>query len=388
MNQNSYYLQKKYLADTYVNRGLDIVRGEGVYLFDANGDRYLDMMSNYGVNLFGYGDSKINKALTAQLKQLTTLHSSFNNEIRSAAIEKLVERTNSNLKKVYLANSGSEAIEAALKFSVVATGKKKFIRLKSGFHGKTLGSLSATGTRKHREIFEPLLWNFVEVVPGDLVFLEKSFDNSIAGVLLETVQGEGGVNIVDVNFLREIREFCDKYKALMVVDEIQTGLGRTGKFLSIEESDVKPDIITLGKGLAGGVPIGATLISMNINRALSKGIHTSTFGGNPFACAGIIATLDLIDDKLLSHVQGISKYFEKELKAFVKQENLKIKGLMIGIEVGKNRDLMLKELQKEHILAIPSSEGVLRLLPPLIITKTHVDEFISSFRNIYSKHNV
>ncbi len=389
--QNPFLLQKQYLVGTYINRGITLVRGDGVYLYDRQGNQYLDMTTNYGVNLFGYNHPKITEAVTSQFQKLPTLHCSFNNDKRGSAAKNLIERCSCGLTNVYFANSGTEAVEAALKFAVLATGKHRFISMENGYHGKTIGSLSATSGEKYRDPFKPLIWEFDHVPFGDIKALTKAVkgaaskaDNKTAAIILEPVQGEGGINVPDKNYLKSVEKLCRDSGILLIVDEIQTGLGRTGHFLAIENADIRPDILTLGKGLAGGYPVGATLVSKKINAAIPKGIHTSTFGGNPAACAGILETLSLLNEDLLRHVNKMSNYLFESLKR-VKSDlivDVRGAGLMIGIEVKSDRDKILKLLQQNRILTLPSGKNVVRLLPPLIVQKEHIDHFIQIFKDI------
>lgn len=378
------FLQQKYLANTYVNRGLTFVRGEGAYLYDENNEKYLDMMSNYGVNIFGHNDSETTTMLINQLKKLTTLHGSFNNDTRALASELLVKQCGNSYQHVYWSNSGAEANEAALKFAVAATGKKKIITCNHAYHGKTLGSLSVTGGEKYRKPFMPLLWDIVFIEYNNVDALEKAIDAHTAAFIVEPIQGEGGIFVPSADYLKKVREICDKKNILLIIDEIQTGMGRTGTFLSIQKSGIEADILTLGKGLAGGVPVGATLINKKIGDAIFKGLHTSTFGGNPLACAGVIATLSKIDDTLLASVTEIGSYFVEQLKTIKSPTIREIRGegLMIGIEIEGDRNSVLKKLQINKVLAIPAGDTVVRFLPSYIITKEHVDMVVDVLKNI------
>ena len=382
--KNYQFLQQKYLVNTYVNRGVTFVKGEVVYLFDENGEKYLDMMSNYGVNIFGYLDKEITSKLILQLQKLTTLHGSFNNDKRAEASELLIKRSGSSYKYVYWSNSGAEANEAALKFAVATTGKKKIIACENAYHGKTLGALSITAGEKYRKPFLPLLWDIVFIKHNNIQALEKAINEKTAAFIVEPIQGEGGIYVPDKNYLTKVKEICNKYDVLLIVDEIQTGMGRTGTLLSIQKIGIESDILTLGKGLAGGIPVGATIVNQKVGNAIFKGLHTSTFGGNPLACAGTIATLNKIDHRLLKHVTDIGKYFIKELKSIKSSSILDVRGqgLMIGVEVKENRNVILKKLQEEKILAIPAGEMVVRFLPPYIIEKKHVDLVINVLKKV------
>lgn len=369
------YLQQKYLVNTYPDRGITLVAGDGVYLLDISGEKYLDMMTNYGVNIFGYNHPQIIQGLVPQLQRLTTLHGSFNNDKRALAAMTLVKRCGGALSQVYFSNSGSEAMEAALKFAVLATGKKKFLSCRNGYHGKTLGSLSATACKKHKLPFEPLLWDFHNIDFNNLQQLEAAIDGNTTAILVEPIQGEGGVIVPETGYLKRVKELCERSNILLILDEVQTGTGRTGYFLASQAEGLSYDILCLGKGLAGGLPIGATLISPKVAEKIPKSIHTSTFGGNPLSALGILLTLDLLDENRLSHIQKVGDYFLDEMKKLKSDfiQKVRGKGLMIGIEVVDKRNKILQSLQKEKILAIPATDNVIRFLPPYIIEKNHVD---------------
>jgi len=375
-------LDKKYLVDVYPRRGITLVRGEGVYLYDEKGRKYLDMMSNYGVNIFGHGNSRLIKALGDQLAKLTNLHCSFSNDKRSLASQAIIERCGKNFAKVFWGNSGSEAVEAALKFAVLATGKKKFISAKNSFHGKTLGALSATGGEKYRQPFEPLLWEFVQVDFGNSELIREAIDEKVAAVILEPIQGEGGIIVPPTDYLREVRKICDEKNVLLILDEVQTGVGRTGAFLARESFGASGDILCLGKALAGGIPIGATLVTEKIAKIMKKSIHSSTFGGNPLACAGVLATLDLIDKKLLSRIENLGLYFLEKLHQIESDKIIEVrgKGMMIAIELKSDNTPILKILQDRGILAIPAGNNVVRFLPPYIIEKENIDKVVTALK--------
>jgi len=379
-------LQKKYIVPTYPNRGLTLVEGEGVYLKDVLGEKYLDLMTNYGVNIFGHAHPVITRRLADQLGRLTTLHGSFANDARAEAAQRLVGRCGGGLARAFFSNSGAEANEAALKFAVLATGKKKFVRCRNGYHGKTLGSLSATDGKKYREPFEPLLWHFTAVAYDDLGALEAALDHGTAAFIVEPVQGESGVLASREGYLKSAGELCRSKGALLILDEVQTGTGRTGHFLASHPEQLSYDLVTLGKGLAGGIPVGATLVSEPIAEKIPRSSHTSTFGGNPLAAAGILAVLDLLDDERLASIREVGDYFLKGLRTIRTGlvTEARGKGLMLGVEVREKRDEVLKELQQARILAIPAGENVVRFLPSYILEKTHVDEAMEKIGSIFS----
>lgn len=378
------FLQGKYLVSTYPNRGLTIVRGNGMYLYDQNGTKYLDVMSNMGVNILGYNHPEIVKSLTNQLKQLTTLHCSFTSDVRAEASQEIVKKCAEGYSRVYWANSGTEGIEAALKFAVAVSGKKHFISMQGGYHGKTLGALSATYDKKYRGLFEPLLWHFTHVEYGHSEKIEDAVTDKTAAVILEPIQGETGIIVPPAGYLKSVRRVCEKKGILLILDEVQSGMGRTGKFLASQHENISADILCLGKGLAGGIPVGATVVSEKVAVKIPKGIHTSTFGGNPLALRGVITVLKLLDDKMLSHVQKTGDYFISRLKE-IKSENIlevRGKGLMIAVEVKENRNLILKKLQEKKILAIPAGDDAVRFLAPFIISKKEVDWVVSTLAEV------
>lgn len=383
------FLQQKFILNTYPNRGITLVKGKGVYLYDIAGKRYLDMMSNYGVSIFGYNHPKINSSISTQLRRLINLHGSFNNDVRSIAAKELIERCGDNFSQLYFSNSGAEANEAALKFIAIATGKKKIIACEHGYHGKTLGALSVTYGDKYRKPFEPFSWQVIFVRYGDIVSLEKAIDKQTAAFIVEPIQGEGGLLTPQKSYLQKVKSLCKKYGILLVFDEIQSGTGRTGKFLASQWEQVLPDILTLGKGLAGGLPIGVTLVTKEIALKIPRNIHTSTFGGNPLTCAGIIATLNLLDQKRLSHIHSIGTYFRKQLSIINSTlvGEIRGKGLMIGLEINNNkRNEVLRLLQQNGILAIPAGETIVRFLPPYIVEKTHIDFVIKTIKKILTSN--
>jgi len=368
----------------YVNRGLSLVEGDGVFLLDEAGRRYLDLMSSYGVACFGYRHPVIEDCLGRQLRRLTCLHGSFANDMRAEAAQELIARCGGELARVSFCNSGAEANEAALKFAVLATGRKKFIACRGGYHGKTLGSLSATDGVKYRQAFEPLLWDFRFIPYNDRHALTEALDENTAAFIVEPIQGESGIHVAAEDYLREAAELCRTRQALLIIDEIQTGAGRTGHFLASRAVGITGDIVTLGKGLAGGIPIGAAIVSERVAQAVPKGAHTSTFGGNPLAAAGILATLGLLDDACLSHVREIGSYLMEGLRRIDAPlvGDIRGRGLMIGMEVAHSRDAVLKALQKECVLAIPAGENVVRFLPPYVLQHSHADLLLEKLSRI------
>ncbi len=362
------------LLDLYPNRGLRFVRGDGAYLEASDGRRYLDLATNYGVSIFGYGHPAITAALTAQIEALPTLHGSFVSDVRVKASLALARRLPMESPAICWSNSGAEAVEAALKFAVLATGRKRFVACRNGYHGKTLGALSATDSAKYRGPFEPLLWEFARVEFGDADALRRAIDDRTAAVIVEPVQGEGGVIVPPAGYLADTRRVTQEAGALLIVDEIQTGCGRTGRFLALEHERVRPDIVCLGKGLAGGIPIGATAVTGSVAASIPRGIHTSTFGGNPLAGAGALAVLALLTEEQLAEIAARGERFLSRLRHEAPAETLvRGTGLMVGVVTGTRRDDILKALQRRGVLAIPAGSDVVRFLPPFVASADDLD---------------
>jgi acetylornithine/LysW-gamma-L-lysine aminotransferase len=377
-------LQNRVQAPVFPNRGLALTQGEGVYLRDVCGRRYLDFTSGYGVAIFGHGHPFLTATLAGQLARLTVLHGSFANDVRAEAQAALLERCGGGLARVHLSSSGAEANEAALKFAVLTTGQKRFVACRGGYHGKTLGALAATDGAKYRAPFEPLPWDFDFVPYGDIVALDEALDGRTAGFIVEPIQGESGVRPAPTGYLSAAAAMCKARGALLIIDEIQTGTGRTGAFLASAAEVSSFDIVTLGKGLAGGIPIGATLVSKPVAASIGRGSHTSTFSGSPLAAAGIKAVLDLLDEGLLGRVREIGTYFQRALDSIRSPliKDVRGRGLMIGVEIDGRRDDILKALQKAGLLAIPAGDDVVRFLPPYLVEKAQVDEAAAMLQNV------
>lgn len=383
----NHLIQKNYLVASYPNRGVTFVGGDGVYLIEKSGEKYLDLGTNYGVSVFGYRHPKITEALKNQLNKLINLHGSFGSDVRIEAAKRLVERCGKKINRVFFSNSGSEAIETALKFAKLATGKSRFLAIKNSYHGKTLGALSATSGDKYRDPFMPLIWNFIHLPFGDKKSITENITGDIAAVIIEPIQGEGGIYPPPAGYLEHIQKMCRQSGVLLIVDEIQTGVGRTGTFLASEKYGLTPDIICMGKGIAGGIPVGVTLVSEQIAEKVPLHIHTSTFGGNPLACAGIIAVLSEFEDgKLLSHIKKMGDYFLGELKRLKHPKIVDTRGigLMLGIELNENATSVLKALQQEKIIAIPAGSNIVRFLPPYLITEKEVDRVVDVLKKLFN----
>ena len=379
-------LQRRVLLDTYVNRGLAIVRGEGAWVFDLDGKRYLDLTSAYGTAILGYGHPELTRALTRQLETLHVLHCSFANDVRVEATRALLARAGPQLKRAFWCNSGAEAVEAALKLAVLATGRKRIVACIGAFHGKTFGALSITHDPRYRTAFEPLLWEVVHVPFGDVEALAATVPDAAAFVV-EPIQGESGVRPAPDGYLAAARETCDANRALFVVDEVQTGIGRTGRFLACHREGVAPDIVCLGKGLAGGVPAGATLLTEAVAAHAFRGAHSSTFGGNPLAAAGVLAVLGVLTDPFLTEVAAKGDAFMNRLRAIDTGRIVEVRGcgLMVAVELDRERDRVLRELQNDWVLALPAGTSALRFLPPYVVERSDVEHTADELADVLER---
>ncbi len=370
-------IENKHTSGVYAKQTLTIVRGQGASLFDADGVEYLDCSSGHGVANLGHAHPKIAEALYKQASTLITLFESFPNDQRAMLMEKLTALV-PGLDRVFFCNSGTESVEAALKFARISTGRKNIVAAMRAFHGRTYGSLSATFNKKYREGFEPLVPGFSHVPYNNIEALDKAVTEETAAIILEVVQGEGGVYPASAEYIQAARRICDARGALLIVDEIQTGFGRTGKMFAIEHFGVTPDLLTCAKSIAGGVPMGAVLIGQSVKN-LTPGVHGSTFGGNPLACAAALAALDVIEEEDLPR-QALVKgaYLMDKLKRIKSPDIREVRGmgLMIGIELKHKVAPYLKALQEKRIIALNAGMTVIRLLPPLVISYEQIDHLV------------
>ena len=351
-------------------RAPTFVRGLGATLWDEGGNEYVDCGASFGVGNLGHCHPAVVEAITAQARQLIHVGPTFGTDAKAAFTGRLLSVAPRNLRRVFLSNSGSEAVEAALKFARAATGRPKVVAAMRGFHGRTMGALSATWRRDFREPFEPLVPGFVHVPYNDTDALRKAVDGDTAAVILEAVQGEGGVHVASPEYLPAAREICDAAGALLILDEVQTGMGRTGRLFAVERWGVEPDLLTLAKSLAGGVPIGATLATEAVEQAFN-GSHNSTFGGNPLACAAGSAAIDVVvRGKLWERAETLGSRALEELRGLEAPAVREVRGLglMIGIELRGKAAPVLEALQEDGVIAIGGGSSVIRLLPPLVIT--------------------
>jgi acetylornithine/LysW-gamma-L-lysine aminotransferase len=358
-------------------RDLVAVRGQGALLYDEAGQEYIDCVAGIGVASLGHAHPKIVAAIQKQAETLITCPHILYNDVRSKMLEKLVEITPQNLTRAYLCNSGAEAVEAALKFARLHTKRPNFVTAMRGFHGRTMGAVSATFTKKYREPFEPLVPGFSYVPFNRIEKLDAAIDDNTAAVMLEIVQGEGGVNIIQAEYIAAARELCTERGALLIIDEIQTGFCRTGKFFACEHFDLQPDMMTLAKAMGGGIPIGATMLNAQIT--VDPGLHGTTFGGNPLACAAALSAMETFqDEKLAQRAEELGAYFESRFaeKQLSQVRTVRRLGLMIGIEIKHRAQDALALLLERKIVALPAGPNVIRLLPPLVIEKSQLDRVV------------
>jgi acetylornithine/N-succinyldiaminopimelate aminotransferase len=392
--------EKKLLLETYERNPLLFERGDGVYLIDENGERYLDLLSGIGVNALGYAHPAIEEAIARQSKAVIHTSNLYFHHGQAELALRLTERT--GLDRVFFANSGTEAWEAALKLARAHAGLlrsegrnigTKFLALDHSFHGRTLGSVSTTHKAKYREPFGPVVPGVEFVLFNDVADLRAKFSNEICAILVESIQGEGGIRPLSQEFFEAARELTQSTGALLIVDEIQAGMGRTGKWCGYQHYGIQPDVTTLAKPLAGGIPLGAMLCTDEAARAIHPGMHGTTFGGGPLACAVAIAVIDTIErDGLLAHATDIGNYFQQQLGLLQKKHDAIVdvrgKGLMVAAEVdsaelGKH---IVKAMLERHILINCTSDTALRFLPPYIVGKEHIDQAIAALDEIFTEY--
>jgi LysW-gamma-L-lysine/LysW-L-ornithine aminotransferase len=364
----------------YAKRDIALVRGAGATLWDSDGREYIDVMSNYGVNVLGHAHPAVTAAITEQAGLLLNVHQSFASDTRATFLEALLAASPDGLTRAFLSNSGTEAIEAGLKFARVATGKGKLVAARGGYHGRTIGALAATADKKYREPFASILPDVAHVPFNDLDQLHEAVDADTAAIVLEPIQGEGGIHVPDDGYLAGAAQIAKDAGALLIFDEVQTAL-RTGTIFACQHEGVTPDILCTAKGLANGVPIGATLMTEEIASAMGGGVHGSTFGGNPLACAAGLATLQAIQDEgLLAASVERGEQLRNGILALdsPKVRAVRGRGLMVGVEFKTRVTPILKGLQDRGVLALPAGSLIIRFLPPLVITDAQVDQVVAA----------
>ncbi|AEH22254.1 Acetylornithine/succinyldiaminopimelate aminotransferase [Thermodesulfobacterium geofontis OPF15] len=381
-----------YLAGNYKREKLAFVKGSGTRLFTEDGEEYLDFTSGIAVCNLGHANQELIKELNTQAELLWHTSNLYYVSPQAKLAKKLVEL--SFAEKVFFANSGAEAIEAGLKlarrwaYENFGKEKNQFIALENSFHGRTYGALSVTGQPKYWEGFEPLLPGIIFIPPNDKKALSASFNEKVCAIILEPIQGEGGVYPLDKEFVELAKELCQKYNALLIFDEVQTGIGRTGKLFAYEHFGVEPDIMCLAKALANGLPLSAMLAKEKVMSAFKPGTHASTFGGNPLACAVALKVLEIVSNpSFLKEVDLKGRILKEKLEKIRKERPDLIKevrglGLLIGIEFNISAEKIYQKLLEKKILVTQPKPNVIRLSPPLIITYREIDFFMETFKEI------
>jgi len=368
---------EKYVFQTYTRQPIAIREAHGAVVMDVDGKEYIDCVAGIAVNNVGHCHPAVVDAIKRQAEQLIHVSNLYYTENQALLAEELVGL--SGMDRVFYCNSGAEAVEGALKLARKASGKKEFIATEHAFHGRTRGALSVTHKEKYRKPFEPLA-PAVFVPYNDAQAIRSAINENTAGVILEPIQGEGGVIIPSDDYLREVREICNEKGTLMIMDEVQTGFGRTGKWFAREHSGIRPDIMTAAKAMGGGFPMGAMLAREEVAANFVRGDHASTFGGNALACAAALANIEVIKkERLVKRSQDLGNYLMKKLKELNKDYVLDIrgKGLMVGMELSIKCEDIVAKAREKGVLLNCTSESVLRFVPPLIITKQQLDTAVS-----------
>ncbi len=375
------------LIGLYAKREIAIVRGEGVHLFDSEGKEYLDLFSNYGVNILGHAHPAVNAAMKAQVEALSNCHSSFYNDARARFLDTLGELAPPELSRAFLCSSGAEAIEAALKFARVVTGRTGVVATKRAYHGRTFGALGATADKKYRDPFLPLLEGFSHVPYDDADALGAAVDGGTAAIILEPIQGEGGIHVPSADYLAAAQEIARRAGALLILDEIQSAF-RTGSLFACQQAGVVPDILCVSKGIANGFPFGLTLVTEEVAGRIPAGSHGTTFGGNPLGCAAATATLTALrDDDLFAQSARVGAYFLDALRGLgsTKIREVRGRGLMIGVDLRERATKYLRGLQEGGVLALSAGPTTLRFLPPLLLTEAEVDRAVGVLGDLLKK---
>lgn len=382
--------EDNYLGNLYQRFPINISKGKGAIVWDVLGNEYIDCMGGYGVALIGHCNDRVVNAIKNQSEKLITCHMSIYNNVRLEFLEKMSKISPKKLSKIFFSNSGAESTEAALKFSRKFTGKNGIIAMSGGYHGKTFGALSVTHNEKYRKSFQPLLEGVKFVPYSNPSKIEESLDDSIGTVIIEPIQGETGIIVPSEGVLQQIRKICDQNNLILIFDEIQTGLGRTGRMWAGEHWSTTPDIMCLAKGIAGGLPMGLTLCKPEILDAMKVGEHSSTFAGNPLSCSAGIATIDsIIEEKLVENAVKVGNVFKNGL--FQLKENHRIVrdvrglGLMLALELRFDIKDILFDGIKEGLLMLYSGRNIIRLLPPLVLDEVKVAKTLSIMDKLLTK---
>jgi acetylornithine/LysW-gamma-L-lysine aminotransferase len=385
-------VEEKLMANVYSKRERVITRGKGALIWDINGNEYIDCTGSYGVSIVGHCHPRVVEAVKRQVETLISCHASFYNDVRSELLQKIISIAPKGLNKVFLSNSGSEAVECAIKLARKFSGKPEIIAMVGAFHGKTMGALSATWKQKYRGPFMPLVPGFKHVPPNNLEKVKESITEKTAAILVEPIRGEGGVRVPSDDFLPGLREFCDETGVLLIFDEVQTGFGRTGKVFACEHWGVVPDVLCLAKSVAGGLPMGATFAKEEIMSSFQRGEHSSTFSGNPLVCAAASAAIDvLVEERLPERAAILGKYFMEKLEALSEKHKIVREvrglGLMIGMENRFDVYNIILGCMDRGVLVLDAGRNILRFLPPLVIEKEQIDGVVDVLDSVMAEES-
>ncbi len=384
-----------YLAKNYSRKKISFVRGKGSFLYTSNGTKYLDFVQGIAVNSLGHAHPKLVKSIKDQSKKLWHVSNAFQIPEGEKLAKKLCQKTFADY--VMFQNSGTEATEAAIKiarryfYSIGKPQKNRILCVKNSFHGRTIAAIFASGSKKMTEGFGPKVNGFDHFVFGDHTSLKKKINKNTAAIMIETIMGEGGIKVIPDWCLKDLRKLCNKKKILLILDEVQCGISRSGDFFAFEKSKVKPDIVPIAKGIGGGFPIGAVLMNKKVASGMTAGTHGSTFGGNPLAMAVGNTVFDIVSNKnFLNNVRNSSKYFllnlnnlKKKYPRFIKE--IRGKGLLIGIQLFKDQSKFIQKLMDYKLLTIRAAENVVRILPPLNVKKKEIDQALTIINKVCSE---
>ena len=375
-------VETRFMANVFSKKPVVLTKGKGALVWDINGKEYVDCSTSYGVALLGHCHPKVVAAVHAQVDQLITCHGCYYNDKRAEFVEKLGHITPKGLDKVFLSNSGAESVECAIKLARKFTGKPEVIALMGAFHGKTMGALSATWDKKYREPFMPLVPEIKHVAPDNADKIREAISEKTAAVLMEPIRGEGGVRVPPDGYLQEVRSICDEKNVLLILDEVQTSFGRTGKLFGCQNWGVTPDVMCLAKPFAGGLPIGITVAKENVMSALKVGEHSTTFSGSPLVCAAGCAAIDaLLEENLTERALEMGRYFKAELEGLQAKHRIVKEvrglGLMLGMELRFEVLNVILKAAAKGVLVLDAGRTVVRLLPPLVISKAQIDRAVT-----------
>jgi len=377
-------LEAAHTSGVYSKRPIAIVRGQGATVWDSDGREYIDCVAGHGTANIGHAHPKLVRAVQRQAEALIACPESFPNDKRALLQAALARITPESLSRVFLCNSGTEAVEGAMKFARLLSGRRGIVAAKGGFHGRTLGALSATWRKQYRQPFEPLVPEVTHVPYNDLEALESRVDDNTAAVLLEVVQGEGGVVVGDGELLQGAQELCQERGALLILDEIQTGFGRTGRMFACERYGLEPDLMCVAKSIAGGLPMGAVLIHDRWGMLPGR-VHGSTFGGNPLSCAAALATIEVLEEEQLAkRAEELGSWFREQLDALKSPLVREVRGLglLVGMQLRKRAGSYVAALMGQGVLALTAGPTVLRFLPPLVVSQEQLAQVVEGVRRV------